>query len=88
MANLSETNVTFMVEPASHHRSVVMAADETELEMAVRHVAEQEARVARQEALIERLRKLDAPLDNAPRLLDTMEELLQSMRAHVARLSK
>ena len=65
-----------------------MAADETEHEMAIRHVAEQEARITRQEALIERLRKINAPLDNALLLLDSMENLLQSMRAHVARLSK
>jgi hypothetical protein len=47
----------------------VMTAGETELEMAVRHVAEQENRIARQEVLIERLRKVGAPLDDALALL-------------------
>ena len=34
-----------------------MRAGETEQQMAIRHVAEQEKRIAQQEALIERLRK-------------------------------
>ena len=63
-----------------------MAAGETELEMAIRHVAEQEKRIARQEALIERLRRAGAPLDDALHLLFTMPEFLETMRAHVARL--
>ena len=64
-----------------------MTADETELEMAVRHVAEQEARIARQEILIERLRKAGLPFDDALRFLDSMREFLESARAHVARIS-
>jgi hypothetical protein len=64
-----------------------MAAGETELEMEVRHVAEQEKRIARQKVLIERLRKVGAPLDDALRLLVGMQDLLETMRAHVARLS-
>ena len=63
-----------------------MRTDETELEMATRHVAEQEARIARQRVLIDRLRKCGAPLDNALDLLQSMQELLESMRAHVAGL--
>jgi hypothetical protein len=56
--------------------------------MCVRHVAEQEARIARQQILIERLRKIGSPLlDDALRLLDTMEDLLELMRVHVARFS-
>jgi hypothetical protein len=39
-----------------------MRAGETELQMCIRHVAEQEARIARQEILIERLRKIGSPL--------------------------
>ncbi len=65
---------------------VVMTTGETELEMAVRHVAEQETRITRQKMLIERLRKAGAPTANAYDLLDTMLELLESMRAHVAGL--
>jgi hypothetical protein len=60
---------------------------ETELEMAARHVAEQEQRIARQEVLIERLRRVGAPLDRSLGLLGEMKDLLERMRAHVARLS-
>jgi hypothetical protein len=59
---------------------------ETELEMAVRHVAEQETRITRQKTLIERLRKAGAPTASAHDLLDAMLDLLESMRAHVERL--
>ena len=62
-------------------------AGETELQMAVRHVAEQKKRIERQKALIERLRKVGVPLDAAPGLLTSMQDLLETMRAHVARLS-
>ena len=65
-----------------------MTAGETELEMAVRHVAEQVKRIARQEVLIERLQKVGAPSDQALALLASMQELLETMREHVARLSK
>jgi hypothetical protein len=64
-----------------------MTVSETELEMAVRHVAEQEKRIARQEILIERLRKVGAPSDDALGLLAAMQGLLEEMRDHVARLS-
>jgi len=64
-----------------------MRAGETELEMAVRHVAEQEQRIVRQEALIERLRKVGAPIDRSLELLGEMKDFLETMRAHVARLS-
>jgi len=64
-----------------------MRAGETELEMCVRHVAEQETRITHQEALIERLRESrSAMLDDALRLLASMQDLLETMRAHVARL--
>jgi ATP-dependent protease HslVU (ClpYQ) peptidase subunit len=64
-----------------------MTAGETELEMAVRHVAEQVRRIANQEVLIERLRTVGAPSDDASALLDSMQNFLKTMRAHVARLS-
>ena len=64
-----------------------MKAGETEQQMAVRHVAEQEKRIAQQEALIERLRKVGAPSDDALGLLAIMQDLLKTMRAHVERLS-
>jgi len=64
-----------------------MRAGETELEMCVPHVAEQKNRIARQEALIERLRESrSALLDDALQLLASMQDLLEPMRAHVARL--
>jgi hypothetical protein len=64
-----------------------MRAGETELQMCVRHVAEQETRIAGQEVLIDRLRKVGSPLlAEAVRLLASMHDLLESMRAHVARL--
>lgn len=64
-----------------------MTAGETELEMAVRHVAEQIKRIARQEALIGHLRRVGMPLDDAVGLLATMNGLREEMRDHVARLS-
>ena len=64
-----------------------MTAGETELEMAGRHVAEQEERIARQEVLIEHLRNVGVPSDDALGLLGSMHNLLEVMRAHVARLS-
>jgi hypothetical protein len=64
-----------------------MIAGETELEMALRHVAEQGERIARQGVLIERLRKAGLPSDDALRLLGAMQRLLETMRADVTRLS-
>ena len=64
-----------------------MRAGETELQMCVRHVAEQETRIARQEALVERLRKSrSVVLNDALQLLASMEDLLETMHVHVARL--
>jgi len=64
-----------------------MMAGETEQQMAVRHVAEQENRIAQQKTLIERLRKVGVPSDDALELLAIMQDLLKTMRAHVERLS-
>jgi hypothetical protein len=65
-----------------------MRAGETELQMCVRHVAEQEDRIARQDILVERLRgSRSALLDDALRLLTEMHGLLDAMRDHAARLS-
>jgi hypothetical protein len=64
-----------------------MRAGETELQMCVRHVVEQETRITRQAALIERLRQTRSGLlDDALRLLASMQDLFETMRAHVARL--
>jgi hypothetical protein len=65
-----------------------MRAGETELQMCVRHVAEQIIRIARQEALIERLRESRSGLlDDALQLLAQMQDLLETMHEHVARIS-
>jgi hypothetical protein len=65
-----------------------MRAGETERQMCVRHVAEQETRIARQQALIGRLRdRRSALLDDALQLLAEMHGFLDTMRDHVARLS-
>jgi hypothetical protein len=72
----------------SARRAAIMRAGETELQMCVRHVAEQETRIARQEVLIKRLRERRSPiLDDALQLLAEMHGFLDAMRAHVARLS-
>ena len=64
-----------------------MRGGETELQMCVRHVAEQENRVARQDVLVERLRESGGRLlDDALRLLAEMQDLLETMHEHVARL--
>ena len=64
-----------------------MRAGETELQMCIRHVAEQEDRIGRQEALIGRLRNSRSTLlGDALRLLAEMHGFLDAMRDHVARL--
>ena len=64
-----------------------MRAAETELQMCVRHVAEQEDRVARQDILVERIRERRSPkLDDSLQLLAEMRDLLGKMHEHVARL--
>lgn len=65
-----------------------MTAAETEREMMIRHMAEQEERIARQDVRIESLRRRGAPLDEALDLLSAMQDSLEVIRAHVARISK
>jgi hypothetical protein len=65
-----------------------MTEGETELEMAARHVVEQESRMSMQRTLIGRLMNVGAPTGPALELLDSMQDLLVTMRAHVARLAK
>ena len=65
-----------------------MRAGETERQMCVRHVAEQETRIARQDILVERLRESGSRLlDDALQLLAEMHGFLDAMRDHIARLS-
>jgi hypothetical protein len=66
-------------------RRAAMRAGETELQMCVRHVAEQENRIARQDVFVARLRESGSPLlDNASQLLAEMYYHLKRMHEHVA----
>ena len=64
-----------------------MTVRETELDMATRHVAEQEERIARQEVLIEHLQEVGVPTEDALGLLGIMLDFLETMRVHVKRIS-
>jgi hypothetical protein len=65
-----------------------MRAGETELQMCVRHMAEQEDRIARQDVLVEHLRENGSCLlDDALQLLAEMRGLLDAMRDHATRIS-
>ena len=63
-----------------------MAEAETALQMAARHVPEQEARVSEQEQLITRLLREGHPTDQAEDMLVEMCNLLDDMRDHLERL--
>jgi hypothetical protein len=64
-----------------------MKTGETELQMCVRHVAEQEARIVRQVALVEQLRESRSVLlDASLQLMAEMHDLLETMQEHEARL--
>ena len=65
-----------------------MAEAETALQMAARHVAQQEARVREQEELIARLRREGHPTDQAEGMLVEMCNLLDDMRDHLDRLQQ
>jgi hypothetical protein len=65
-----------------------MAEAETALQMAARHVAEQEARVSEQEQLITRLLREGHPTDQAEDMLVEMCNLLDDMRDHLERLQQ
>lgn len=60
-----------------------MGTHETHLEMALRHVAQGEARVARQAALVAELAQQGRDTVGAETLLATMEDTLQLMRKHL-----
>ena len=65
-----------------------MTEAETALQMAERHVAEQEIRVLEQENLIVRLRSEGRPRDQAEGMLVEMRNLLDDMRDHLERLQQ
>jgi hypothetical protein len=65
-----------------------MAEAETALQMAARHVAQQEARVREQEEHIARLRREGHPTDHAEGMLVEMRNLLDDMRDHLDRLQQ
>lgn len=60
----------------------------TPLQMARRHVAQQEALIARQRALIRRLQDAGQPDDLALKMLATMERTLELFRADLERISR
>jgi hypothetical protein len=60
---------------------------ETPVQMARRHVAEQEARIVRQQELIARLTRQGHPTADAEDLLKSMEDWQAAFRADLARLS-
>jgi hypothetical protein len=62
-----------------------MTETETALQMAERHVAEQEIRVLEQENLIVRLRSEGRPSEQAEGMLVEMRHLLDDMRDHLER---
>ena len=63
-----------------------MAEAETALQMAARHVAEQEARVSEQEQLITHLLREGHPTDQAEGMLAEMGNMLDAIRDHLERL--
>ena len=60
-----------------------MTEAETPLQMAARHVAEQEAPVREQEELIARLRREGHPTDQAEGMLAEMRNMLDAIRDHL-----
>ena len=65
-----------------------MAEAETALQMAARHLAEQEARVSEQEQLIARLRREGQATDQAEGVLAEMCNMLDAIRDHLERLQQ
>lgn len=63
-----------------------MAARETKLEMAERHVRDGERHVVGQQEILARLREHGRSTDLAERLLTNLEDLLAMHRKHLARL--
>ena len=63
-------------------------AKETRLEMAIRHLAEQEARIAKQRALIVRMSDHGLPIIDATTLLADMESIRREIRDELDRLTK
>jgi hypothetical protein len=62
-----------------------MTTGETRLQMAIRHLAQQEAAVEKQNRTLERLRKANLPTVLAEQILDTMEQALEFTRDELRR---
>jgi uncharacterized small protein (DUF1192 family) len=61
---------------------------QADLELAIQHVTETEARVAGQQARIERLRAARQPTESAEHLLSALQESLTLMKAHLDALTQ
>jgi transcription elongation GreA/GreB family factor len=74
-------------KPYGEGPSIGMEKPETPLEVARRHVAEQEARILQQQEIIRRLEAVDGSTLVAKQVLATMGRTLTIMRNDLARLS-
>jgi thiamine biosynthesis lipoprotein ApbE len=61
---------------------------QTDLENAIRHVKETEARVAEQQARIARLRRHGQPTQAAEDLLSVLQKALELMKSHLGTLTQ
>lgn len=61
---------------------------QTDLENAIRHVKETEARVAEQQGRVARLRRHGQPTQAAEDLLDVLQKALALMKAHLGTLTQ
>jgi hypothetical protein len=64
-----------------------MKHTQADLEQAIRHVTETEARVVEQQARIARLRRHGQPTENAENLLAALQIALDVMKAHLGTLT-
>ena len=64
-----------------------MRHTQSDLEQAIRHVTETEARVAEQQARIARLRRHSQPTQAAEDVLDALQSALVLMKAHLGNLT-
>jgi len=73
--------------PFDEDPRALMSKPESHLEMAARHIAEQQDRIARQKRLLAKLRRDGHPTEQAEDLLRDMERLLLQMQRELEMLS-